>query len=279
MITRCESKRWKRCWERKKGAFLPRSDLCRATSHFPRNKLYLNGERSLSVHGAVPPHLPKTAPGGARARCPPPPRPAGPSPQVAGRPSPPSPAARRPPPPAPGREPSSSPRNAPPGRGSPFLPSFLPPPARPRRGQRSLCYPARRFPPRRGAARPGRPPHQQALHVDRRARVADHGLQLPLAALEHPRRRLQRLRREGSRRHLHRRLLAHPPPRLAAAGDRPPLPGRRGLSGVARRRAGAGPSAAERPGEGRGPRRAGPGRRGGSRGQRAAVGRLAAGRA
>lgn len=72
-------------------------------------------------------------------------------------------------------------------------------------------------------------PHQQALHVDRRARVADHGLQLPLAALEHPRRRVG----EGGRRHLRRLLLlllglrlklrlllAHP------AGARPAAAGR-----------------------------------------------------
>lgn len=98
------------------------------------------------------------------------------------------------------------------------FPSFLP-----------ACRGAAFVPPPTPPPSPPPPsPHQQALHVDRRARVADHGLQLPLAALEHPRRRLG----EGGRRHLRRLLLllllglrlrlllAHP------AGARPAAAGR-----------------------------------------------------
>lgn len=145
----------------KKDAFLPTADLSTDISQFPQNKLHLNAERSLPAAGAVPRRRrrPQTAPGG---RGPAPrPLPARRGPPLRW-PDAPRPLCRRPgpgrgeapPPPPPGKEPSSSPRKAPPGRGSPFLPFFLPPPARPRRGQRSLCYPAKRFPPPRGAARP-----------------------------------------------------------------------------------------------------------------------------
>lgn len=203
------------------------SDLARDASHFPPNKMQLIGERSLAARSAV--RVPSLSSPGGEGRSRRLPAAGGPAGGVETIPCPPS--------------------------GKHFQDagalSFLPVPSRPPEARAALpLFPRRALPP--GAAAP----HQQALHVDRGARVADHGLQLPLPALEHPRRRLQRFGRQGSRRHLPRRLLAHPPARL--------VPGpRRALRGAA-----GGPSAA-----------ASPGRAGAARRERRAAPPVAAARA